>query len=187
MFPKFPSTLDVGLFYAPQLRQDDSDETDTLPDGVYLESDELAKHIATRNSAHIAVITLLLQYPKVSGKSSFRLSELWEYYVANWDISTLAKEKLIFLVFLQLYEYGTVDIEIWKNDPNKSHDCQGEFDLSYALGKIYAKHPDMFGVRAMHVFKGKGEVQLSWTDDSCGIPCKQIVNIDDLEFTVEMM
>jgi hypothetical protein len=186
MFPKLPDILDIGLFYAPQLKREDFNEADILPDGEYIESDSLAKRIDQRNLSHVTVINLLLQYAQSSGES-FLLSELWEYYTNHSDVATLTNEKLIFLVFLQLYEYGTIDIEQWKNDPNKSRECQGEFDLSYALGEVYTKHPDMFGVKAIHISKGNSMVQLSWLDTSFGIPCEQKVEMDNLKFTTEMI
>jgi hypothetical protein len=182
MFPKFPSILDIGLFYAPQLQREDSNEEDTLPDGDYIQSDSIAKRIDKRNSAHVTVITLLLQYAQSSGESFF-LSELWEYYLEHSDVTTLTREKLIFLVFLQLYELGTIDIKLCKGDP---HECQGEFDLSYALSEIYTNHPDMFGIRAIHIAKSDNTVQLSWQDTSFGLPCEQKVEINNLKFTREM-
>lgn len=185
LLPKLPNTLDLRLFYEPQNRQ----ENDYKPVAEYdeeLKSDNAEKiRLENKNNAYVEVIRLLLEFARI--KKSFTLSHFWNECIKNNNVKFFTQEKLIFIVMLRLYREGCINIEEWKYETNISDGGSGEFDLSYALGRIFNQNENMYDIKFIEIIKGNSKINLKWTDDENGIKYNHIVEMDELIFNAEVV
>lgn len=184
--PKLPDTLNIGLFYEPQkIREESSGDNVEVeePDN----NDEYIKELEYKNKANTEIIKLLLEFASDCDRE-FRLEELWEYAKQNYDIDILAEDRRFFLIILKLYEFIVIDLDAWKLDPNKTDDCQGEFDLSYSLVKIYENNRELYGIKRIIIENTYENMlfEFSFTDKKTGLKIKETIETDNMRFIVEV-
>ena len=186
MLPKLPDILDIGLFYQPQDMREEVEGEESEAEELIDDGSEYRKEIERKNAANTEIVKILLRFAS-ENSIGFRLTDLWEYCLESIAPSVLAEGRRFFLIMLKLFEFTVIDIPKWRGESNKTEDSQGEFDLSYSLGRISENEPKMYGIKRI-IIENTGELSVlecTYTDSATGLKVRESVKTDNMRFIVE--
>ncbi|MEA4901571.1 hypothetical protein [Desulfitobacterium sp.] len=186
--PQLSPILNLKLIYDRQAKIREVEREQTVEEEA-VESEQAAQErLAWRNRAHVRVVNRLLAFA-ATHPAGFSLEMFYNALRQEEGFAELCRERLLFLAMLRLFEAGSIDLALWKEQHDEwSEDCAGEFDLSYCLGRIGRLHPDFYGLRCIRIKKAGRYMECTLPPYSVadGLTETPRLTMDDLLFEVEI-
>ena len=153
--PQLRPFFSLESLYAPQSQTGER----RGQEGVLLQSEEseLEALQAQRNRRHREIITTLFAYGAEHPR--FTLSEYWNS-LSQEQREELCQGNALLMVFLQLYELGTVSVTQWQESQETVFEPQGEFELSWCLSQL---PEELLRLRELRIFNDEETCELSLT------------------------
>ena len=161
--PRKNKMLNLNICYEKQnkILKEEQDEYN-IEQELIEKTKELEMRIERRNMTHIEVIKTLLDFSKIH-REGFKFSEYVESLQENDLFYDMINEKLIFMVFLKLYNLQVIDLEAFqKGEDSNIGESNGEFDLAYCLKKIKFNIPNFYGIKRIKIEKLSREFKVEY-------------------------
>lgn len=179
--PRTNKILNLNICYDTQSKiSAEEHEEYSIERELIEKSRELEMRINRRNITHIEVIKTLLDFSNAH-KEGFKFSEYFEILRGNELFESMMDEKLIFMVFLKLYNMQVIDLEEFqKNNDSNIAESNGEFDLAYCLKKIKFSIPDFYGINKIKIEKLNDEFEVKYVrkfENVGTVECSDVDNV----------
>lgn len=161
--PRKNKMLNLNICYEKQnkISKEEQDEYN-IEQELLEKTKELEMRVERRNLAHVEVIKTLLHFSKLH-KAGFKFSEYIESLRENNLFCEMINEKLIFMIFLKLYNLQLIDFEAFqKSEDSNIGESNGEFDLAYCLKKIKLNVPDFYNIKRIKIERLSSEFRFEY-------------------------
>jgi len=169
--------LNLNLLYDSQSKIKAVEEDFARQGEEYEDNEKQREEIQRRNEIHVEIIEELFDYINEE-RESFNFSE-WFSQLEEEKKLRYAENKRVFLILLKLFEIENISISEFLGEEAVNENCNGEFDLSYALYQILILKKRKFNFDGIKIERLNNSFKFCTQNEDM----KEEIEISDMEIT----